>query len=85
MKNAITKIKKFSQDNRDNIVLGVYTGCVAIAAAAATYYVMKVDQRNDIIVPAKLVEHMKDNAKAIMGIDVIPGYDVIVKLIPVQS
>lgn len=88
MQNPLAKIKK-SIKNAPECVSIPTTAAAVTVAVAATYYLTKkkfgVSSTDDVIIPAKLVAHMKTIDGAILGVDTVKGYDILVKLIPVQS
>lgn len=86
MQNPITKIKSFVENHADEIIVGATVGAISAAAYVTGIAVQKyVIQANDVIIPAALVDYLKNIDGGVLGVDVVKGYDVLVKLIPVTE
>lgn len=85
MSNLVSRIKRTVKSHQTEIIAYSAFGICAAVGAAAMYTYMRSDLNKDVIIPENMIEHMKTIDGALIGVGAVRGYDLVMKLIPVQS
>lgn len=86
IKTRIAKAKSTLSEHKPELVsVAIMTAGAAVVTGLA-YYASRVSAiTEDVIIPAHLIEHLKQSDGGVLGVDMVPGYDILINLIPVHK